>query len=77
MVFAGGRELLFTSAPFSNEKEENTQAVKTTPHVANRKGATLVPGTVKLLHHKEKGEDELGSGGPPLNKYITAPYQFF
>jgi hypothetical protein len=51
--------------------------VKTTPHVANRKGATLVPGTVKLLHHKEKGEDELGSGGPPLNKYITAPYQFF
>jgi len=30
------------------------QAVKTTPHIKQGEGATLVPGTVILLHQKRK-----------------------
>jgi hypothetical protein len=35
-------------------KETTTQAVETTPHINERKGATLVPCTVKLLHHEKE-----------------------
>jgi hypothetical protein len=39
-----------------------TQAVKTTPHIYKGKGATLIPGTVKLLHQQNKRKDQWGSG---------------
>ena len=35
-------------------KEKTTWAVKFTPHINLGKGATLVPATVELLHHKGK-----------------------
>jgi hypothetical protein len=38
----------------SKEKRKTTQAVKITPHIDSGKGATLVPGTVKLLHQRKK-----------------------
>jgi len=36
------------------------QAVKTTPHIYEGKGATLVPSTVKLLHRERKNQWGLG-----------------
>jgi hypothetical protein len=38
---------------------ETAQAVKTTPHNKQGKGATLVLGTVNLLHHKGVGKHPL------------------
>ena len=45
------------------KKEKSTQAVKTTPHINQGKGATLVPSTVKLLHHEKERKNQLGSEG--------------
>ena len=45
------------------KKEKNTQAVKTTPHINEGKGATLVPSTVKLLHREMERKNQWGSGG--------------
>jgi len=38
------------------KQEKTTQVVKTTPHINQGKGATLVSSTVKLLHQKRKGK---------------------
>jgi hypothetical protein len=35
-------------------KRKTTQAVKTTPHINYKKGATLVPKIVKLLHREKE-----------------------
>jgi hypothetical protein len=35
-------------------KGKTVQAVKTVP--TNNRGATQVPGIIKLLHHKKKGD---------------------
>jgi len=44
-------------------EKKSTQAVKTTPHIKLRKGATLVPSTVKLLHREKERTNQWGSGG--------------
>ena len=36
------------------KRKEKTQAVKTSPHINQGKGATLVPSTVKLLHREKE-----------------------
>jgi hypothetical protein len=40
------------------EKEETTQAVKTTPHINLVKGATLVRSTVRLLHREKERKNQ-------------------
>jgi len=62
MVVIGGRHV--RQQRFKKEIEEKTtQAVKTTFHINQGKGATLVPSTVKLLHcdkeRKINGDQEL------------------
>jgi hypothetical protein len=37
--------------PARAKRKLRRQAVKTTPHIVQGRGATLVPGTVNLLHH--------------------------
>jgi hypothetical protein len=36
------------------KQKKTTQAVESTPHIDQEKGATLVPSTVKLLHHEKE-----------------------
>jgi hypothetical protein len=45
------------------EKEKTTQAVNTTPHINQGKGATLVPSTVTLLHREKERKNQWGSRG--------------
>jgi hypothetical protein len=45
------------------KKKKTTQAVKTTPHIIEGKGATMVPSTVKLLHREKERKNQWGSGG--------------
>jgi hypothetical protein len=45
------------------KKEKTTQTVKTAPRIISGKGATLVMGFVKLLHHKGKEKEQWGSEG--------------
>jgi len=47
----------------TRKKVKTTQAVKTTPHINEGKGVTLVPSTVKLLHRKKERENQWGSRG--------------
>jgi hypothetical protein len=42
------------------KKRKITQAVKTTPHNNQGKGATLVLSTVKLLHRKKRKGKSMG-----------------
>jgi hypothetical protein len=39
------------------------QALKTTPHINQGKGATLIPGTLKLLHQRGSEKRQWGSRG--------------
>jgi hypothetical protein len=39
------------------------QAVNATPHISLRKGATMVPSSVKLLHREKEWKNQWGSGG--------------
>jgi hypothetical protein len=55
-------DLVVTEAGSNKEIERNTQAVKTTPHINRGKGTTLVPGTVKLPHHRKENRS-MRSGG--------------
>jgi len=61
----------------AKRKRKTTRAVKATPHIYQRKGATLVPSTVKLLHCKKERKNQRGSGGlrawPETGSSITYP----
>jgi len=47
----------------ARRKEQNMQAVNTTPHINEGKGTTLVPSTVKLLHREKEKKNQRGSRG--------------
>jgi hypothetical protein len=55
--------MVFFAGLSKKEKEKTTQAVKATPHINKRKGAILVPSTVKLLHREKERKNLWGSGG--------------
>jgi hypothetical protein len=52
-VHIPGLGIVRAKKKIKRKKDKITQAVRT-PHINKGKGATLVPSTVKFLHHCEK-----------------------
>jgi hypothetical protein len=60
-----------TETILTENRKDNTQTAKTTPHNNGGKGATLVPGTAKLLHHWEEEKKVNGEHSPYPKAFVT------